>query len=268
MPTELRNIRIEFISLVKAGANGKHIIWKSADGDKAQSLKEIPISKTDDEKRMVYGIVYSPGEPDTDGEFATSEEIEQAAYRFMKARNTPNVDRQHNFKPDGAYVAESWITKAGDPFFPSDPVGSWAVGIKIEAEPLWKSVKEGEIKGLSMAGVADKHPDIDARTIESFFGKMIRKFLKREQLQGENEMDKTEVQAIVQEAVEKMEKPLSKEDMATVVKAAIDGAVKPLSDRIEKLEKAAPGTKQDDDPIQKNADLEKLGAEIAKMVNG
>ena len=34
---------------------------------------------------MVYGIVYSPGEPDTDGEFATSEEIEQAAYADIEA---------------------------------------------------------------------------------------------------------------------------------------------------------------------------------------
>ena len=253
MPTKLSNIKIKFISLVKAGANRKHIIWKSA--DKAPHLTEIPITKTDDEKRMVYGVVYSPGEVDTDGEYATASEIEKASHRFMKGLNALNIDKDHSFKSEQAFVAENWIIKKGDPVFPAEPDGAWAVGIKIEDDTLWKSVKDGEVKALSMAGTADK--------TEDFMNKILKIFRN-----GDQKMEKTEVENIINAAIEKLEKPMTKEELATVVKAAVDTIVKPISERVEKLEKASPGTKQDDDPIKKNADLEKLGAEIAKMVNG
>jgi hypothetical protein len=32
--------------------------------------------------------------------------------------------------------------------------GSWAVGIKVEKEETWQLIKNGEITGLSMAGMA------------------------------------------------------------------------------------------------------------------
>ena len=44
-----------------------------------------------------------------------------------------------------SFVAESWITKGSDPLFPDEPEGSWAVGIRVEDESLWASVKKGEL---------------------------------------------------------------------------------------------------------------------------
>ena len=156
---EILDADITFISLVKAGANQKTIIWKSAGHpDKPTLSKTIQIMKIDDDKQIVYGIVYSPNEVDTDGDFASAEAIEKIAYKFMKNAHTPNVDQQHDFDSDEGFVAESWLTKSGDPLFSADPAGSWAVGIKVENEDTWALVKSGEIKGLSMAGTAIAQP--------------------------------------------------------------------------------------------------------------
>lgn len=153
--TKLSNLNITHISLVKSGANGKKLIYKSSD-DKATYEKVISIAKNDEERGVIYGIVYSPDEIDTQGEFANANEISKAAYAFMKGLNGSNVDREHNFKPDGAYVAESWLVREGDALFKSEKVGSWAVAIQLESEELKEAVKKGEIAGISMAGTGER----------------------------------------------------------------------------------------------------------------
>jgi hypothetical protein len=154
----LSNIAITHISLVKEVANKNSIIYKSSDKE-PEYIREIAFKKSDDEKGIVYGIVYAPEQKDTDGDFASSDEIIKAAYSFMKERNTINVDKQHSFENVDAFVAESWIVKENDSVFPNEPVGSWAVAIKLESEELKKAVKDGDIAGLSMAGTAIKKED-------------------------------------------------------------------------------------------------------------
>ncbi len=152
---KLSNIAITHISLVKSGANGKSIIYKSADTD-APYENRISIKKTDEEQGVVYGIVYSPDEVDSQGDMTDVSEIKKAAYAFMKAKNVGNVDVNHDFNNTDAFVAESWIVKGGDEIFPDEKQGSWAVAIQLESEELKKMAKDGEIAGLSMAGTAEK----------------------------------------------------------------------------------------------------------------
>ncbi len=153
----LKNIRVDFISLVRKGANKKTILWKSGEEDPPRSW-DVPITKTDDEKRLIYGVVYSPGEVDSQGDHTDEAQIEKAAHLFMKGSRTgQGVDKQHSFQAeDGVFVAESWIVKDSDPVFPDEPEGSWAVAIKVEDDELWSAVKKGDIGGLSMGGVADQ----------------------------------------------------------------------------------------------------------------
>lgn len=151
----LKNIHVNFISLVDKAANQKQVIYKNNSDQENNITKMIPIAKFDAEKGIVYGIVYSPEQADTDNDFSNAEEIEKMSHEFMKAGKTGNVDTQHTFEQNGCYVVESWITKALDPIFGTEPIGSWAVGIKIENEELKKAIKENEITGLSMAGVAE-----------------------------------------------------------------------------------------------------------------
>jgi hypothetical protein len=157
---KLENIEITHISLVKSGANKKSIIFKSSDKETSYD-KFIGIVKKDDEQGIVYGIVYSPDEEDTQGDSATADEIRKASYLFMKSRNTLNVDTNHDFKLVDAFVAESWIVKSNDAIFPEEKEGAWAVAIQLESDELKEQVKKGDINGLSMAGEAIKKENED-----------------------------------------------------------------------------------------------------------
>lgn len=168
---KLKDISIEFISLVKKGANGKQIILKSAEFQGEPDIsKYIEIKKYDDVEGIVYGIVYSPDEIDAHEEFTDKAEIKKACYGYMKNGMQLNVDRNHDEKPAGAFVAESWITKANDSLFSDEPEGSWAVGIKLEDDALKQAVEKGEIAGISMAGTAIKE-DVkkEAKTFDSAY---------------------------------------------------------------------------------------------------
>lgn len=150
----LKNVQVLFISLVDKGANRRTVIWKSKENHEPLFQREIPIKKVDEEKRLVYGIVYAPDEADTQGDMMTAEEIEKMAYGFMANRRTDQVDRQHDYNPDEGFVAESWLVRKNDPLFADEPEGSWAVGIKVMQEETWAAVKSGEVGGLSMGGFA------------------------------------------------------------------------------------------------------------------
>lgn len=176
----LKKVEAEFISLVGKGANNKIIIFKAGQNAGGfQIQKQVEIKKLDEDQRMVYGIVYSPDEVDLQGDIASAEVIKDMAYSFMKNAKTNNVDQQHNFISDEGFVAESWLTKTGDSIFPLEKEGSWAVGIKIEKEETWQLVKNGEITGLSLAGLAVveevKKADAQNKTMNNFFEK-IKKF--------------------------------------------------------------------------------------------
>jgi len=150
----LKNVTVLFISLVDKGANKRTIIWKSQNSAEPVFTREISIAKIDDEKQMVYGIVYAPEDVDSQGDVMTGAEVEKAAYGFMKARRIDQIDRQHDQQPDEGFVAESWLVRGGDPLFPLEKGGAWAVGIKVENPETWKLIKAGEIGGLSMGGFA------------------------------------------------------------------------------------------------------------------
>lgn len=149
---KLSKVDVQFISLVNAGANNKTIIWKSAAETKdAPTIdKDIPILKVDEDKRLVYGIVYSPDEVDSQGDTMSGGDIIEMSYNFMKSERNTQIDKDHNEKPNEGFVAESWIVKGGDSVFPKEKTGSWAVGIKVESNETWKLVKSGKISGLSI----------------------------------------------------------------------------------------------------------------------
>lgn len=159
MPNRLKNIDVQWISLVRNPANGLPLLLKDA------NCKPFRVLKTDNERRMVYGIVYAPDLVDSQGDFADRFEIERAAHQFLKAQRTAQVDANHEFEAlPGAYVAESWITRGDDGVFSESITSAWAVGIKIEDEALWETVKAGEYSGLSLAGAAEREPAGDSPT--------------------------------------------------------------------------------------------------------
>jgi hypothetical protein len=153
----LHNIDVQYISLVDKGANLKKIIFKSDElTENPLIAKTVEILKTDEEKHLVYGVVYSPEETDSQGDVASAEEIEKAAHAFMSNRRIHQVDKNHNLQPTEGNVVESWVTKTEDDIFGTEaPVGSWAVAIKVKNDETWAQIKKGEISGLSLMGNAE-----------------------------------------------------------------------------------------------------------------
>lgn len=263
----LSNIAITHISLVKAGANKKSIIYKSSDKEPEYN-KEISFKKSDDEKGIVYGIVYAPEQKDTDGDFASSDEIIKAAYSFMKERNTTNVDKQHSFENVEAFVAESWIVKENDSVFPAEPVGSWAVAIKLESDELKKAVKDGDIAGLSMAGTAIKKEEkditlkADAKTfslndlVDAFKSMFSSTYVN---ISGNAYSD-------VNKSKQGDEKPMAKEEIEKVLKEAVDPLKKQIDDletenetlkkSNQELQDTLKKSKQDNNPKEQNIQKE------------
>lgn len=113
----------------------------------------IPIKKVDSLKHIIKGVVYKPMEKDSQGDFMTAEEIEKMAYLFMKRSSMNSVDTHHDYNYVHAYVCESYLARENDP--DGYPEGSWVVCIKIEDDDIWAQVENGDIAGLSMAGIAE-----------------------------------------------------------------------------------------------------------------
>ena len=249
MPVELRDMKVDFISLVSKGANGKRIIWKAGDErPEGADAFETPLRKLvkSDEKRVVYGIVYGPGQVDSQGEYAERGEIEKAAYGFMKGLRLLNVDAQHDFDPRAAFVAESWLTKGADPLFPDEPEGSWAVGIRVEDEALWASVKKGELAGLSMAGYAAKVRKGEEGLLAKMEQLLARLLKAAEGAEAKNAQPGQSAEAEPGAGTPTGEAAAEAEAVAKIAKAlegipALTESIAKLDERIKALETATPG---------------------------
>lgn len=245
--TQLKDIRVSFLSIVGKGANGKKVIWKS-DSQAAEGSEELSVALRDirksDDKQMVFGVVYAPLQVDTQGEFAKAEEIETAAYQFMKARNILNVDANHDFDPKAAYVAESWLIKGVDSLFDKEPEGTWCVGIKVEDGELWERVKKGELEGISMAGNAVKIKKAAegagiVEELKEMLGGLIKSIKDGKEPEKKEGIKTDDTQSEGGAAI-------SKEQAEDIVKALggmkeLIDANKKLSERIEELEKSTGG---------------------------
>ncbi len=121
---------------------------------------EVPIAKINTRKRIVYGVVYQPEEPDSQNHFMNSATIETAAHRFMSVSR--KVDEMHDYEKGAGIPVESFIVRDGDKDFVHHDgvkkgkamVGAWVVGTKVTSDDLWKRVLKGEIKAYSLAGMA------------------------------------------------------------------------------------------------------------------
>jgi hypothetical protein len=261
---KLKNISISFISLVNKGANMKSIIYKSDNKTDDSYFKLFQIQKLDEDQKIIYGIVYSPDEVDSQGDFASAEDIQKMAYRFMKEAKTNNVDKQHNFIPGEGFIAESWILQENDPVFPDIAKGSWAVAIKIEKDETWQKIKEGEITGLSMAGDAEaeslkknappENPGIIAKFRE-LLGLDNSPVQKQDFLSQQITSKMDELIELVKslKTIEPQEPENEKSFFAKLEE--LENSYSKLLTRIDKLEKCTVGSKQSINQTQNNPSI-------------
>ncbi|MGW8177534.1 MAG: XkdF-like putative serine protease domain-containing protein [bacterium] len=105
------------------------------------------IKKADDDLQVVWGEVYTPNVPDSQGDYMTAEEVRKMAYKFMGKHAMDKIDENHNNRINGSTVVESFIAREGDPLFIQD---SWVVGVHVSDSDVWKRVKSGELNGFSI----------------------------------------------------------------------------------------------------------------------
>jgi hypothetical protein len=140
------------------------IIQKSDYEDLAKSIfsglfqTDVYVRKAivQEEKQLVYGIVYEPDVLDSQGDYMTAESIQKAAHAYMTSLK---VDTQHNFVEGAGTVVESYIAQST--FEIGEHVikeGSWVLVTEATNE-IWEGIKEGKYTGYSMAGTADTKLD-------------------------------------------------------------------------------------------------------------
>lgn len=275
MAYRLKNARVLFISVVKDPATGRQFLFKSGDGQPVFD-QSFTIRKADDETLTLYGIAYPAGSPDrvdAHGDFATSEDVRAMAEDFMRTgRVIAGVDRDHDYRPIDAFVAESWIVRKGDPLF-GDPAdeGAWAVGVKIGSKALYDEFKNTGYRGFSIAGTAERvEVQKQSRDRQGAVGdesllQRIRKLFSKEEEMSQDVKDAiAELAKQVKEQGDRIaalgkggekpaEKPVEKkagEDTSSSGKSDIEKAVEkamaPVLAKIEALEKSGVADKRTD----------------------
>lgn len=170
VPAALRGARdrvdeIDGVSAVDAMRIRRAVdtLLRDADSVLAKSDQPGRLLKTDDEKQVVYGVVMEPETEDTDGNWTTRDEIEDAAHFFMK--HFQNVGHEHIQEiEDGVCVVESSVlwtdTEIGGKVVPE---GSWVMAVKVDDDRRWQMVKSGEYTGFSIDALARINPGLRLR---------------------------------------------------------------------------------------------------------
>ena len=119
---------------------------------------EVPFIKSADalDRGLLYGIVYEPLVKDTEKDFATAEEIEGAAHKFLpKAMLNVEHKSDQQLEDADSVVVESYLAPCD---FKIDQEivrkGSWVLVTKLFSEELIEKVRNGEITGYSMEGTS------------------------------------------------------------------------------------------------------------------
>ncbi len=111
---------------------------------------EVEFAKTDEDKKLVYGIVLAPNEVDTQNDIIFPHTIEKAAHNFLQQSRV--LGEQHETVADSE-VVESYITPE-DTVLQNQEVkkGTWIIVSKIHSDELWNDIKAGHYTGYSIGG--------------------------------------------------------------------------------------------------------------------
>jgi len=138
----------------------------------SKEVEEIKFS-VNEERMMVFAPTLIPGQlipridPTTQQVVYwrfTAPQIEKGAHSLMMKgwRSGTTVNHDPNQYFEGAHIVEGWIKwsmdndKSNLMGYGNLPVGTHFLGYKITDMVLWSKIKSGELKGISIDGVARK----------------------------------------------------------------------------------------------------------------
>ena len=238
---KITQLSVSFLSLVKTPATGKGLVLKSDSVPEGSRVNQFEFVIKNDDLMRAYGIVYAPNQEDSQGDITDADTIRRAATEFMREKRLENIDTEHSFSTEMAFVAESWLVRKGDALFPSEPIGSWAVGIQVGDPELWRQLKTGALTGISLAGAAQVIPDEDddptrhtyaTKDDQNLIGRVIEAIKSTFQTPKEIIMEKIEVEKIVQDTLKSAlpdaikQAMKSQDDTQTEVQKAVETALK------------------------------------------
>jgi hypothetical protein len=152
---------LQSISIVDKPAIERQFMYFSEDGRQMLYFQEVEdqhivvspamipdkmIPRQDERTKEIYYVYFS------------KDSIAKAAEYLMKynKQSHSNINHQRVYSSD-MYVMESWIKesqndKSTDYGFGDLPVGTWFVKFRILNDDVWKQIKKGELRGLSVEG--------------------------------------------------------------------------------------------------------------------
>ena len=151
------------ISLVHSPATEEFFVAMS------KQDKLVTLSKVDEEKRILMGLVLQPNQliyrVDEDGNefemFFSEETIRDFSQNFFQSGFQLNSKLEHDTPISGVTFTESWLV--ADPkkdksaaFGLEYPEGSWLVSMKVDNDDIWNNyIKTGELRGFSIDGMVE-----------------------------------------------------------------------------------------------------------------
>lgn len=154
----LSDINVNHISILTGDhkpANKQKVVIKSEEPQYKLTIKE-------EIEGLVYGTVMVVEDADTYGEHISREDVKKAAHSTMKAGKLRIIDTNHD-SVDNTEVAivESYLEKDS---------GDWNIVVDISGhDELMKEAKEGNLTGLSFAGMVNVVEKQEEVTKEEFW---------------------------------------------------------------------------------------------------
>ena len=153
-------------------------------------------SVTDDEKRLVRGVVMRAGFPiyrrdERMGEYYIiykPETIRAMAEKYLAESRQNDVNVMHSTDVDGVQMVQWFIKGDGVSVDGFDDIadGSLFAEFHILNDEVWNAVKAGDYKGFSLEGFFDLAPERDKQTVEEIvddldgqFSSMFKSLFKR-----------------------------------------------------------------------------------------
>jgi hypothetical protein len=166
-------LAIDAISLVSAPAIEQDFVFFG------KEKNNLTFAKVDEDKRMLISPALIPDkqifrhDPQTSSDYYvyfSKSTVRQASELYLKNNNHHKATQEHNERVSGVLTVESWIID--DPKMDKStlygfslPKGTWMVSMRISNDELWKEIKSGTLKGLSIEGYfTDKMEKMSEKT--------------------------------------------------------------------------------------------------------
>ena len=153
-------LAIDAISLVSAPAIEQDFVFFG------KEKNNLTFAKVDEDKHILISPALIPDKqifrhnPQTQSDyyvFFSKDTVRQASELYLKNNNHHKATQEHSERVSGVLTVESWIIE--DPKMDKStlygfslPKGTWMVSMRITNDKVWKEIKSGTLRGLSIEG--------------------------------------------------------------------------------------------------------------------